>query len=201
MGCCDGKSQVMENAQLTDMTIDEKFELACRLVERYDALLSSLESRTATVISADALLLAGTTFLIDRVLSQAYQYPIPMQVFIGACISLTLVMLALSIVYATSAIANIWKTTHQIIGDDLPQPSLFFHSSDTTKTLKGFSLFQESFTSSSKEQMLTYALSELWLITNLNVRRYKSFQWAVRLLLFSVVPFLIAYVALAINDL
>lgn len=189
----------MEDVQQTPMTVDEELELVCRLVERYDDLLTSLESRTATVISADALLLAGTTFLVDKVLSQVYQYPLSQQILIGASIGLALVALALSIAYAVSGIANVWKTTRGQIGGDLPQPSLFFRSSDTVKALKGFSHFEDSFRSSSKEQMLTYALGELWLITNLNVRRYRFFQRAVRLLLFSVVPFLAAYAMLAIK--
>lgn len=189
----------MEDAKPTAMSVDDKFELACRLVERYDSLLSSLENRTATVISADALLLAGTTFLMDKVLSQAHQYPLSKQIVIGVCIGLALIMLVLSIVYAASGIANIWKTTRKIVGGDLPQPSLYFHSSDTVRVLNGFSQFEESFKSSSKEQMLAYALAELWLITNLNVRRYGRFQRAVRLLLFSVVPFLAAYAMLVIR--
>lgn len=192
-------SDIMENKQPTVMTINEKLEFACRLVERYDALLSSLENRTATVISADALLLAGTTFLIDKLFSQAYQYPLSKQIFISVCIGLALVMLALSIVFAASGIANVWRTTRRIVGGDLPQPSLFFHSSDTVKALKGFSQFEESFASSSKEQMLGYALGELWLITNLNVRRYRLFQRAVRLLLVSIIPFLAAYAMLVIR--
>ncbi len=181
------------------MTVDEKFEIACRLIERHDNLLTSLENRTATVVSADALLLAGTTFLLDKVLSQAYQYPLPKQIGIWVSIGLALVALALSIVYAASGIVNLWKTTREIVGGDLPQPSLFFRPSDTVKALKGFSDFEDSFRSSNKEQMLTYALSELWLVTNLNLRRYRPFQRAVWLLLFSVAPFLVAYALLTIK--
>ena len=189
----------MENEPYTPTTVDEKFELTCRLIERYDNLLTSLESRTATVISADALLLAGTTFLVDKILSQAYQYPLSKQIFISISIGLALVALALSIAYAASGIVNVRRTTREIVGGDLPQPSLFFRASDTVKVRKGFPHFEDSFMSSSKEQLLTYALSELWLITNLNVRRYRPFQRAVQLLLFSVVPFLVAYAMLTIK--
>lgn len=189
----------MDNTQSTPMTVDGKFEIACRLIERYDGLLTSLEGRTATVISADALLLAGTTFLVDKVLAQAYLYPLPKQIAIGVSIGVALVALALSIAFATTGIANVWRTTRKIVGGDLPQPSLFFRPSDTVKALNGFSRFEESFRSSSKEQILTYALSELWLVTNLNVRRYRPFQRAVQLLLLSVVPFLVAYAMLTIQ--
>jgi hypothetical protein len=180
-------------------TIDEQIELAIRLIEKYDHLLSSLESRAATVVSADALLLAGTTFLLDKVWSQASQFSSIKQIGIAVSIGLALVTLALSIVYATTSIANIWRTTRKIVGGNLPPPSLFFRPSDTVNHFKEFSQFEKHFQSSTKEQTLTYALSELWLVSNLNIRRYKSFQRAVRLLLFSVVPFLIAYAMLIVK--
>lgn len=191
----------MESAQINPMTIDEKFELAFRLIERYDNLLTSLESRAATVVSADALLLAGTTFLIDKIFSQGYQYSLLEQIFISVTIGLALITLALSLVYATMGIANVRKTTREIAGGDLSKSSLFFHARETVRELKEFSHFDDSFRTSNKEQMLTYALSELWLITNLNVRRYRSFQRAVQLLLFSVIPFLVlaTYATLAIR--
>jgi hypothetical protein len=191
----------VESAQINLMTIDEKFELAFRLIERYDTLLTSLESRAATVVSADALLLAGTTFLIDKIFSQGYQYSLLEQIFISVIIGLALIALALSLVYATMGIANVRKTTREIAGGDLSKSSLFFHARETVRELKEFPHFDDSFRTSNKEQMLTYALSELWLITNLNVRRYRSFQRAVQLLLFSVIPFLVlaAYATLAIR--
>jgi hypothetical protein len=171
-------------------TVDEKIELAVRLIERNDNLLSSLESRAATVVSADALLLAGTTFLLDKAWSQANQFISLKQFALGVNIGLALIALALSIVYATASIANVWRTTRKIVGGDLPQPSLFFRPSDTAKEFKDFSHFEKHFQASSKEQMLNYALNELWLVEKLNIRRYKNFQRAVRLLLFSVIPWL-----------
>jgi hypothetical protein len=60
----------MKNIQ-SSKTIDEQLQLAFQLIQRYDHLLDPLENRAATIISADALLLAGTTFLIDKVWSQA----------------------------------------------------------------------------------------------------------------------------------
>jgi hypothetical protein len=180
-------------------TIDQQIELAIRLIERYDQLLSSLESRAATVVSADALLLAGTTFLLDKVWSQASQYSSIKQIAIGVSLSFALVTLALSIVYATTSIANVWRTTQKIVGGNLLPPSLFFRPSDTVNQFKEFSQFEKHFKSSNREQTLTYALSELWLVSNLNIRRYRYFQQAVRLLVFSVVPFLIAYALLIIK--
>lgn len=180
-------------------TVDEKIELAIRLIERNDNLLSSLESRAATVVSADALLLAGTTFLLDKIWSQASQYASIKQIALGISIGLALIALALSIVYATTSIANVWRTTRKIVGGNLPQPSLFFRPRDTANEFKDFSQFEKHFQASSKEQMLNYALNELWLVENLNIRRYKNFQRAVRLLLFSVVPFLVAYSILIIK--
>jgi len=177
---------------------NEQFELVFQLIERYDHHLDSLESRAATTISADALLLAGMTFLTDKVFSQANQFPLNKQIFIGVSIGIALIALLLSIVYAATTIANIWRTTRKIVGGNLPKPSLFFHASDTVNEFEGFPDFKKHFQSSSKEEMLNHALSELWLITNLSIRRQKNFERAAQLLLFSVIPFLTAYVLLII---
>ena len=181
------------------MAVDEKIELAIRLIERNDNLLSSLESRAATVVSADALLLTGTTFLLDKVWSQASHFVPIQQIALGISVGLALLALALSIAYATTSIANVWGTTRKIVSGDFHQPSLFFRPRDTANRFRDFSQFEKHFQASSKEQMLNYALNELWLVENLNIRRYKNFQLAVRLLLFSVVPFLVAYSLLIIK--
>jgi hypothetical protein len=146
---------------------DEQFELAFRLIQRYDHHLDSLESRAATIISADALLLAGTTFLVDKVLLPANQFPFIKQIFIGISIGLALIVLALSIVYAATSIANVWRTTGKIVGRDLLQPSLFFRSSETLSEIKNFPHFKKHFQSSSKEQILTYVLFN-WDVENVS---------------------------------
>jgi hypothetical protein len=183
----------------TPMTIDERFELVCRLIDRYDNLLTSIESRAAIVVSADALLLTGATFLIDKVLSYASQYSLTKQVFLGANISLTLLTLTLSLIYAITGIVTVWRSSRAITGRDTPRPNLFFRSGDTAEFFKGFTDFENNFRSSTKEQMLTYALGELWLITNLNVHRYQSLRRAIRLLLISIFPFLVSFAILTIR--
>jgi hypothetical protein len=174
-------------------SVDEKIQLAIRLSERYDNLLSSLESRAATVVSADALLLAGTTFLLDAVWAQAGQYSEIKQIVLGISIGITLITLVLSIVYATSSIASIWRTTYVSAVAKSSPPSLFFRPRDTVNQFKEFSEFDKHFQESSKEQILNYALSALWLVTNLFTDRHRNFRRAVRLLFFSVIPFLIAF--------
>ena len=188
----------MEN-KLSPTTVDEQLEFSVRLIERYDQLLGSLESRAATIVSADALLLAGITFLLNQVWSQGDQTFSIRQIVLGISIGLSLIALVLSIVYAATSIARVGRITRKIADSNSSSPNLFFRPRATVDEFKEFSDFEKHFRSSDKEQMLTYALSELWLLTNLNTRRYRTFQWAVRLLLFSIVPFLVACTLLIID--
>jgi len=87
--------------------------LARWLIERHDNLRSLTANRAAIVLSADTLLLAGVTFLLDKVLSGGSQYSQLEKILFSISIGAAIILLSLSIVYATSAIAFIWKTSRE----------------------------------------------------------------------------------------
>lgn len=179
----------MTTEEATVVSAKEKLELVCWLTKRQDDLRVSIANRAVIVVSADALLLAGVTFLLDKALSGGSLYSYLEKLVLIFSISATVILLAFSLVYATTGVASVWKSSRKRFGSGMPQ-RLFFHAFDTIEALKSFSSFEKSFEASTVEEMLTYALADLWSMENQYRHRYQMLTRAIRLLLFSIIPFL-----------
>lgn len=174
------------------MTTDEQFELVCWLIERYDNMRSLVSNRAAIIVSADALLLAGATFLFDKLISVGSRIGPPEKTILLLVVSAMVVFLSLSLLSATRAIAFTWATGRKATRSANEPNILFFHATGTTEALPTSELFAAKFKSTTKEQMNDYALTELLLITRIHEVRYKSLRWALRFLQLAIPPFLIA---------
>jgi hypothetical protein len=143
------------------------------------------------VLSANALLLAGSTFLLDKIVTNtnlygSYERPI---LLIG--ISLTLALLAISIFYSIKGIIAVSKTSRELFGHDIPK-RLFFHHRDTIESFIDFQSFEQEFMGTDPEKQLFYALGNLWTIINQHFYRYQSLRTAIKLLSLGIVCFLIS---------
>jgi len=183
-------------AAKTKMGDDEMLDLVCWLIDRYDNLRSAVANRAAMVVSGDAIFLAGVTFLLDSVLSAGVQFSQMTRIVLILSIGANLTLLALSIVYATNATVIVWKTSRATLSlRDLPQ-LLFFHPRDSANSFDSIERFEDKFKATTKKRMLHYALGELLLITKALHSRYEILRKAMRLLLISIAPFLIAVILL-----
>lgn len=172
----------------------ERFELILWNLEMLDTRRTSIANRAAIVLSADALLLAATTFLLDKIFSNIIQYSSWEKTVLALCVGSSMLLLVLSIGFATSGIANVWKTSRKMLGksaSNMPK-RLFFHPTDTVITFKDYASFEQSFNTTNKEQMGIFALGEFWTSVNQHYSRYQTLRWTIRLLIFSIIPFLIA---------
>lgn len=165
-----------------------KLELVFWHLNRYDTIRASIANRSAIVISADALLLAGTTFLLDKALLGVGQRNLLEQVIITCSIVTTLGLLCLSITYATIGIANVWKQSRNLYGTEIPL-RLFFGANDTVKEFTKYQAFSESFRNLDEDQILTHALGELYTLIQQQFDRYQKLRWAIRFLFFSIIFF------------
>jgi hypothetical protein len=163
----------------------ERFELVCWLIERSDSLRESTANRAAIVVSADALLLAGTTFLLDKTLLAIGQYGTVGQVFLIVNIGITTILLILSLIFATTGIVNLRKTKRSTPASVPPYP--YFNAFEVG-TLN-FDSSKDNFSSAAHNQMTDYALHYLWFIQNLYCDRYQALKRAVLLLLVATISF------------
>ena len=191
----------MKSENTRTLSDKERFELILWSIELLHGRSTSVANRAAIVLSADSLLFAASTFLLDKTLSGAVQYSPVERIVLTLSIGLAMVLLALSIGFAAVGIANVWKTSRQMLGplgSDMPQ-RLFFHPTDTVKEFDAFLPFAAGFTSANNEQMTTCALGELWTATNQHYSRYQVLRRTIKLLIFSIIPFLVAVAILLAN--
>jgi hypothetical protein len=182
---------------ITKSTINDKerFDFVRWLIDSYDERKASVAGRATILLNADALLLAATTFLIDKLRAMTGQLSLTEQLILIISIALSLIFLVLSIAVATNGMANIWKTSTQKFGTEAPQ-RLYFYPRQTFNTFKTFSSFLNSFQEISEKQLTEYALAHLWVITREYKERYQNLRRATHFLVFAIFPlvFSIAFV-------
>ena len=171
-------------------------ELACWLIERYDGLRASVASRASIIVSADALLLTGMTFLLGDALSALSQYSSFVKMVLFASICSGFILISLSAVHATNAIAFVWRRTKKSVDFSIPPRPLFFAARDTSESFDDIEDFEQAFKNTSEESMLHYALAELLLIAKIHQKRYKNFRRSMQLLTVALMVFLISVAAL-----
>jgi hypothetical protein len=85
----------------------ERFELILWNIETLDSRRTSVANRAAIVLSADALLLAAATFLLDKTLTSIAQYNTVERIVLALSLGASMALLVLSIGFATAGIANV----------------------------------------------------------------------------------------------
>lgn len=182
---------------ITTSTIGDKerLDLVRWLIDNYDQRKASVAGRAAILLSADALLLAATTFLIDKLRTMVNQLSLPEQLMLIISVALSLILLVLSIAVATNGMANIWKTHAKKFGAEIPK-RLYFYPRQTFDEYTTFSAFLNSFQNINEQQLTENALGHLWVITGEYKERYQNLRRATRFLLLAIFPlvFSIAFV-------
>ncbi len=117
----------------------EKLELVKWLTTRGDNLRESTASRASIVVSADALLLAGFTFLVDKILNTLSSQSIWIQTIMLSLLVGIILFIFLSLFYAASGIATIWNMSPKRIDSDAPDVPVF----NAFQTVEKFSNFSE----------------------------------------------------------
>jgi len=141
------------------------------------------------VVSANALLLAGSSFLIDKgLMRQCSSFN---KVLLGILIISFIVITACSVYYSITGIISPWKTSREMFGY-IPE-RVFFHTGDTVKEFRnyGFEEFRQKFSRLDEDRIIYYALPELWTGIQQQSYRYKRLKKAVKLLCISITIYLI----------
>lgn len=192
------KNHALETDNMTkdidNMTKDIKIpcfdEQARWFISRFDSWRASIATRCSLVLSADALLLAAHTFLLDKAITQHWLHPLPLPnplfaVLLGA----GMLSLLISLYYATTGIANVWKPSRQMFGDGMPD-RLLYHPSDMVNTCKSFAEFQGKFSTLSVEDTHSAFWAELWSLAQMHHYRYQRLRRAIVFLVVALPLFL-----------
>jgi hypothetical protein len=173
----------------------ENLEIIMWFINMFDARRASLESRAGITVSISSLLFGGFLFLFEKVLSDILQYKLAERIMLLISSSLSIVILAGAIISATLAIANVHKTSKRMYGADMPA-RLFFYPRATFERFPIFNLYLEAFMTLKEEELKTFMVGELWVLSHEYHNRYQNLRRALQLLSVSIVPILIAIVIL-----
>ena len=182
----------MDSEITSKNSVDEKqLELIRWYINLFDSRRASLESRAGITVSISSLLFGGFLFLIERTLDDISYYHLFARALLLISVALVVVLLAGAIVSATFAIANIWKTSKRMFRTDMPE-RLFFYPRATFERFPNFSLYREGFQSMKSDDLKTYMLGELWVLSNEYHNRYQNLRRSIRLLSFAIIPAIMA---------
>jgi hypothetical protein len=175
----------------------ERLELVRWLIDSYDQRKASVAGRAAILLSADALLIAATTLLIERIWSQDFGYSTAERSGLAAGAGLTLILLVISAAVATNGMANVWRTHWGRFGGN-PPSRLFFYPRQTFKRFdaargSGFEEFSQVLWTISEKDFAAEAMG-LWVITGEYRERYRTLRQATRLFVAGIVPLVVAVV-------
>ena len=176
---------------MVEFSPEERLDLVRWHLDRYDRLRGSVAGRAAMVLSANALLLAGATFLLRTLPVPAEGVVRTLKVCVASATLPILVLVAVSVAFGLNAVVSPKKTSRQLFGAAIPNRFVFIHR-DTVETCKDYRSFAEEFLAQSTEETLESAQATLWTVIKQHHLRYKNLRRAVRTLALSVPLFLLA---------
>jgi hypothetical protein len=159
---------------------------------REDGQRAAVSTRAGAVLSANALVVAGTALALSlkgtRSLSPG--------VFVAALG--TLVLVAGSVTYATQALVMLRRTERRF-SEPRSDASMLYNLSGISRRWPAFEEFRAMMMDQSPERQLRAALDELWRLSHLHRYRYLKLRRATWLLLASVCLLLATVVLAAVS--
>lgn len=172
------------------------------LIDKVDGMRVSTENRAVVVLTADAFLLGGITFLLgNSSLLEAIQgLGMVARFLIFNFVGASSLLLVASVLLATAAIVNIQTTSRRLVGNSIPSRKLI-HSWDTAFVYKDYASFKAGFIDMSEADYLDSCLAYLWSSHHLYMNRYLTLRIAIRALVLAIILFSIgaAYVAACLS--
>jgi hypothetical protein len=155
--------------------VEQQVDLVHWHMLRGDNLRAGLASRAGTLLSTDALIVAGVTLALG-LRNQRADHAV-------LAISLaTLICVAVSAVNASLVLMSVRRWHYDFGKTEAPQPFLYSY----TGMHGSYNDFKAKVLSLSQERLLEYALVELWRCGQLHTYRYKKLRRAVRWLLAAI---------------
>ena len=153
----------------------ERIDLLLRFLERSDRLRASYSSRAGLVLSANAVLLAASIFLLDKSIPEleaTKRVWLAGPVIVGTAIGLV------SAFFAILAAGKVLRGSTRFTGYD-GKPRLFLHPSSTRKAAPSPDALVSLAASIGEEELMTAVCGELWVALRLQDHRYGMLRLAV----------------------
>lgn len=168
------------------------------MLGRYDNWRASIASRCSIVLSADAILLAGQSFLIDNILDHDIKLDSSLVIILSSAIIVSMILTVLSLLYSTVGIANVFKTSRQMMSSKSPDRYLF-HPSDVLRNVDNFEDFYNQYSAANTEEIEKAVWSEIWSLISMHHMRYQRLRKAIKFLVISLPFYVISIVVILIS--
>jgi len=172
------------------MDDQERLKLMLELLKRSDERRGSITQRSSFVLSAAAILVAGVSLFLDKPLQciAKLDRPIATSTFVVG-IAVSLLLLLACIACSLTAIANIGRTSKEMLGTKNPS-RLIFYPRQTIERFKKFDHFSRFMHDAQPSEITANAIGHLWVMILEQFARYQRLRRAARLLLAAGVPFI-----------
>jgi hypothetical protein len=154
---------------------------------RYDGLRVSLASRGSFVVSADAVLIAGISFLFSWTAGRGVYGGAISLVPVGVGMLLALIFALLSVRGASRALLSN-KSWRRLFNVESPL-SLFNQHSDTIKAASTYAEFSTAFREQTIDSEVESAVVNLWLVLQTHAYRYQFLRAATKQLQIAILTF------------
>lgn len=154
---------------------------------RYDNLRASLANRASFVVSVDAVLIAGVSFLFSWIARRSIFGGKATLIVLGCAMLLALVFALLSVRQASRALlsSKSWRKLFEVE----PPPSLVYQHSDTIKVAPSYTEFSATLRKQSLNSEVEAATVNLWLVLHTHAYRYRFLRRATNELQVAILAF------------
>lgn len=191
----------------------DKIEFIQWLIQRYDTMRYSIANRAAILLSGNALLFAGITFLMDKAFFSESADTIISQIALCISIIFCYYFLIRSIYSAINAITFL-KPVESILESEYPYKKfskrMIFHHRDIVE-MENFDMvnkqkkleekgefFKRFYLNLEKEDILDFAINEIYIAAHTHKLRYTYFRDSMKYLIFALIPFLVSIIFMLI---
>lgn len=173
-------------------TTKDRIDLIRWHLDRYDRLRGSTTSRASVILSATAILSAGSVVELSLVLSNTtLSVRGPQRTLLIVEVGLTAALVVVGLIHATTLLATSRQSRQMLAdGQDLPA-GLIFNGSDTIREISSFGDFAAIVETQGHQEILQAAEVELWITIHQHRWRYVRLRIATRLLRLSALAFLV----------
>jgi hypothetical protein len=170
---------------------EEQLETVHWHLLRSDHLRSGVAARAGTLLSTNALVVAGIALAFSLRSQQPNNVVIVIAMVALGCV-------VFSVGNAALALVTVRNWARQF-GDYTTPPAFLYCYAETGRTSKSFEVFKRRVTTASADELLEFALAELWRCGRLHEYRYRKIRVAMFWLVAALVFFLAAAAASAIR--
>ncbi|MFD5916045.1 hypothetical protein ACFVYP_28950 [Kitasatospora sp. NPDC058201] len=168
---------------------DDLLDLMRWHIDRYDRLRSSTSSRAAAILSANAIIIAGSVLLANyHFQSNGTPRRILVEVAFAGLAFVTLILVLRSLWSCIDAIAA--RKTVRMVNSEEIDSRFLFNWGDTLGEIDGHSSFTVRVLKLTMEDVLKNAASELWTDILQHSRRHRHLRNAVTVFKYGVISFL-----------